>query len=291
MVSNPEWPFRAEDSSVVTGFSSCFSLGENVRTAVLSLKASARRKTISAKQISGLYRVFQIYAASLGLMTREVVSHVEASERLAQTVFSIGASPDHGSEDKSVLDILGPLSEALWSMHLRFLYELGSYVKAPEELSEPVAAELLNKFSAGKTMATRFATISIVDYLFNLRKHVTKKDFWQLARRKIKLEQLRGFPKYRGMRLQILASLLSSIPPEDRARRMKVVAPLPLPLHWFVFRLICPVVHARGFLRPLRQATEGSMVEQYVVEVPYQRAMHRDAWTCDEVALVRRSTT
>eukprot|EP00191_Tetraselmis_sp_GSL018_P022070 CAMPEP_0177627636 /NCGR_PEP_ID=MMETSP0419_2-20121207/31312_1 /TAXON_ID=582737 /ORGANISM="Tetraselmis sp., Strain GSL018" /LENGTH=534 /DNA_ID=CAMNT_0019128809 /DNA_START=303 /DNA_END=1907 /DNA_ORIENTATION=+ len=226
MVSNPEWPFRAEDSSVVTGFLSCFSLGENVGTAVQSLKASARSKTVSLQQISGLYRVFQIYSASLGVLTREVVSHVEASERLAQTVFSIGASRDHGSEDKSIRGVLGPLSEALWSMHLRFLYELGSYVKAPEELSEPVAAELLNKFSAGKTMATRFATISIVDYLFNLRKHVTKKDFWQLARRKIKLEQLRGFPKYRGMRLQILASLLSSIPPEEGEEEEEDDSPL-----------------------------------------------------------------
>mmetsp|Transcript_12566 Transcript_12566/g.29853 ORF Transcript_12566/g.29853 Transcript_12566/m.29853 type:complete len:335 (+) Transcript_12566:179-1183(+) len=252
MKVNQNWPFSVESSSVVTCFMSASFQGEIVLKAVESVTILGRRGSLASRDISALYQGFRLYMVTTGAIVADIVAHIRMIEMKFGMKFWIG--DDDGSPDcGSLLEALAPASEVLWNSHLKILLDLRTKTMSPKGLTLEHALEIRDRMREARSLLLSIIPLCVIDYCFHLRKNLTKAAVWDVIKDNVNTERLKDFPKFRGMRLQVIAGLVAAIPKQDRDARLANTAPQPLPVPRWLFLAACDSVHSRGFLRPLQR--------------------------------------
>jgi len=187
-----------------------------------------------------------------GVVLADIVAHVRLVETKIGTRFLIG--------DKSVLpqregllEVLAPAASDLWGSHLKLLLDLRSKTMASEDLTIEYLSGISARFQEAQSLLLSILPLCIIDYCFHLRKNLTKDLTWKLLRDSLNTERLKDFPRFRGMRLQVIAGLVAAVPKHDRANRLANVPRFFLPIPQKILLAACDILYSRGFLRPLKR--------------------------------------
>jgi len=138
-------------------------------------------------------------------------------------------------------------------MHIKLLLDMRENALGERDLSVEYAMEVFEKLLEAKSLLMVVVPLCVVDYCFHLRKNLTMGQVWRVVKHNMDIEHLKGFPRFRGMRLQILAGLVAAIPKEDRRARLRYTPPVRLPVSRWIFHTACDAIYDRSFVRPLRR--------------------------------------
>mmetsp|Transcript_3629 Transcript_3629/g.8671 ORF Transcript_3629/g.8671 Transcript_3629/m.8671 type:complete len:278 (-) Transcript_3629:135-968(-) len=238
-------------------------MGDQVYQALCKLAIISRHERF-AQFLKPLYFVTRLYVASLGYLVQEVLSDVSDLKRNHNLKFWLGAD-EAISEGRDLLSALGPCSEAAWSLHKRLLEDVTQIALNPDEATRHRLRDLLHDFRACKKLAVRVAVLSCVDCSFHLRKSLSEAQYLRFRRRRVELHKLEGFPRFRGMRVQILAYYLNSFSQEELKLRLPHTMPSEFPVARTLFVRLSGFLYRRYFLRHLKLIESGCL--EYSQEV------------------------